>query len=288
MRLAVLADIHGNAQALDAVLADVEALGVDQIVVLGDLADRGPDPAGCIDRVREAADVCIKGNTDGYVIDLADGQADPEIEKLAQYAPTGWTANRLDEIQRATLRSLPDQQALTYPGLPAIRLVHGSPRRADEGITGDGSWGLRVDDALRLVQEPVLLFGHTHLPLIYRHDGRLAVNPCSVGQPFNDDPRAQYVILHGEDGGWRVAVRAVDYDRETLAEAYETSGFLEASGGFGRASMLTSLTGRNVLLAFLQHMGRVAKAAGVDPGRMPDPVYKQADESFEWDHYQVG
>jgi predicted phosphodiesterase len=288
VRLAVLADIHGNAHALTAVLADVETQSVDQVIVLGDLADRGPDPVTCIERVQAAADVCIKGNTDGYVLDLADGQADPEIDWLAQYAPTRWTADRLKADQTSYLWSLPDQHVLHFDELPDIRLVHGSPRRADEAITADGSWGLRVDDALRLIDEPVLLFGHTHLPLVYQSGERLTVNPCSVGQPFNDDPRAQYAILSGADGGWQVEQRAVDYDRAALAADYESSGFLEAANGFGRAAMLTSLTGHNVLLDFLRHIRDVARTAGANPSRVPDALYRQASASFDWASQQAG
>ena len=288
MRLAVLADIHGNGHALEAVLEDTASQGVDQVVVLGDLSDRGPDPVACIDAVRAAADVCIRGNTDGYVIDLADGRAGSDIRSLAQYAPTRWTAGQLGDEQHSYLRKLPEQATLRFEGLPAIRFVHGSPRSPNENITKDGRWGLRVDEALRLVDEPVLMFGHTHLPLVYQHDGRLAVNPCSVGQPFNDDPRAQYVILSGEDGDWNVEQRAVDYDRAALAEAFQGSGYLAAADGFGRAAMLTSLTGHNVLLAFLLHMGEVAQAAGVDPTRIPDPLYRQGSKTFDWDHFQDG
>ena len=80
----------------------------------------------------------------------------------------------------------------------------------------------------------------------------------------------------------------MDYDRAALATAYQDSGYLAVAGGFGQASMLTALTGHNVLLAFLRHMWNIAKAAGVDPARLPDSLYEQASTSFDWDTQQTG
>lgn len=288
MRIAILADIHGNYHGLDAALRDVEAVGVDRIIVLGDLADRGPDPAACVERVRETADVCLKGNTDAYVIQMADGESPPYIMTLQQYAPTRWATSQLSEEHFAYLRSLPDQHVVEEPGMPAIRFVHGSPRSANEGITSRGEFGMTPDVALALIAEAVLVFGHTHRSEDWRIDGRWAVNAGSVGQPFDRHDGAQYVVLTGEDGAWTLERREAEYDTSALEAAYRDSGYLEVAGAFGWASMMDALVGGDYLMRYVRHMGRLAREAGVDPRRIPDEVYRQADDAFERVERQAG
>ena len=107
MRVGVLADIHGNLPALDAVLEDVRQQGADAVVVLGDLADRGPYPTQVLERVQQAARAVILGNTDAMLLRLARGDAPVAWFEHAQFAPLRWTYERLvSGIRSVTNRSI--------------------------------------------------------------------------------------------------------------------------------------------------------------------------------------
>jgi hypothetical protein len=113
--------------------------------------------------------------------------------------------------------------------LPHVRLVHGTPSSNNEGI---GPWtsGHSMYQHLAAIAEPVLVCAHTHRPLERHFDDGQVINVGSVGLPFNRDPRAQYVLLEGNEDRVEVEFRQVDYDRAELLSIYETSGFLAAGG----------------------------------------------------------
>lgn len=207
MRYLVLSDIHANIEALEAVLADPPALLCDSLLVLGDLVGYGADPNAVVERIRALAPIAmVRGNHDRVAcgLDSADG-FNPVARAAAE-----WTVSALTPDNCDFLRALP-------PGpLEVDRLVeicHGAPFDEDAYITNER----HALGALRAADRPVSLFGHTHLPLAveWRHeqirlvgrgprlagmlplvdDARYLVNPGSVGQPRDGDPRAGYLTL---------------------------------------------------------------------------------------------
>lgn len=228
MRTAVLSDIHGNLEALAAVLAEVDRLGVDRVCSLGDIVGYGPDPAACVEIVRNRASVSLMGNHDAAVAGLASLK---EFNEFARWA-VEWTAARLESPQIAYLAALP------YTGrAPGVLLVHASP------IEPEG-WhyihGLPdIGEHFAAFAERLCFVGHSHRPGIYAIRGtqsfarhreretlgeglRYLVNVGSVGQPRDRDPRAAYVI-HDEDGNY-VEVRRVAYPVEKTQERMRAAG----------------------------------------------------------------
>jgi len=215
MRLAVLSDIHANLAALDAVCADLPE--VDQVWVLGDIVGYGPQPNEVIGRLQELGAMAVTGNHDGAAIGTVDASwFNPDAA-----AAVRWTATVLDARSTAYLAALPEVR--TDGELTA---VHGSPRQpiweyiTDAGIAADN---------LDAFATRHCLYGHTHLPLIYRADGsrmtvvpattadaialdlrRTLMNPGSVGQPRDGNPDASYLLLDIEAG--RAEFRRVRYD----------------------------------------------------------------------------
>lgn len=282
IRLAVLADVHGNLPALEAALDDVTRQGVDRIICLGDLADRGPYPHECVERVRAACHVTIAGDNDLDVLAMANGQAPKGWQESLQFAPLRWTAAHMNGTDLFFLASLPQQYRLDTGDEPPVRFVHGSPRSPAEPVFEDRD--LSAADALGMVHEDVLVAGHTHQPWLVRVGNRVAFNPGSVGQPFNDDPRAQYALLISHRGKWGVEHRAVPYDVERVREAFVTSGYLAAGGALARACLLTDVTGSNHIMPFLWHAYRLAAERGCDGCRVvPDEVWREAATSWDWD-----
>jgi len=281
MRLAVLADIHANLPALEAVLADLPRHGVEGLLIAGDLI-AGPHPNESVSLLRQWPGWMILGNNEGYLLRMAAGDASAAWLTSRQWALMRWTYNHIDPESLAFLRTLPEQRAVQFPNLPAIRMVHGSPRHPSEEIFPDRDPAL-LDLALDLVPEPVLICAHTHLPWEAARDGRLAFNPGSVGAPLNGDVRAQYALLTGRAGRWQVEHRAVPYDLERIQVDFQRSGLLEQCGGLARAFLQGILTARNIPMDFLHHAYRLASQAGYpDDDIVPDAIYEQATLTFNW------
>jgi diadenosine tetraphosphatase ApaH/serine/threonine PP2A family protein phosphatase len=209
VRYLILSDIHSNVDALDAVLAASEGQW-DQVVVLGDLVGYGGDPNGVIARIRALKPVAIiRGNHDKAACGLDDAS---NFNQVARFAAQ-WTGETLTPENRAFLTHLP-------PGPTVIddraEICHGSPFDEDHYIFDS-------DDALRALEvcgSQLCLFGHTHLPVVFHSDGRsfggfvpeplemqrielrtgvrYVVNPGSVGQPRDGDPRAAFAIYDSD------------------------------------------------------------------------------------------
>jgi diadenosine tetraphosphatase ApaH/serine/threonine PP2A family protein phosphatase len=234
MRFAAIADIHGNAAALEAVLADIAAQGIQtvDIVNLGDCLS-GPLEAGrTADILVPLQLVTVRGNHDRYLIEHASGDMHEwEADAFSQLA-----ARHLD-----WLRALPFDAVFR----DVAYLCHARPQ--DDGtywleqVTPEGRVVLRdqaeIEAWAQGIAQPLILCGHTHLPRVVRlSDGRLIVNPGSVGCPAYDDdapvyhkveagsPLASYAILENTDAGWSVSFRLVLYDHMAQSRLAERNG----------------------------------------------------------------
>lgn len=226
MRLAVLSDIHGNAAALDAVLDDLSRQDVVAVVNLGDCLAGPLDPAGTADRLMQLGLPTVAGNHDRMLVDRP-----PAAMGLWEQ----WTFPALSPAHLHWLRELPP--LLERDG---ILLCHATPTADDRNwlhVRGPDGWMRRADAAAIEAEaagrrERLVLCGHTHWPDMVRlADGRLVVNPGSVGCPAYCDtrfdpptrlemgtPHARYAILTERRDGWQAEFRAVPYDARAMAE----------------------------------------------------------------------
>ena len=203
---ALLYDVHGNLNALEAVLRDGQAAGATAYVLGGDYALFGPEPEATLVRLRELADAqWIRGNGERWTADASQAP-DNEVVQGAIVA----CREALGERAVEELAALPEQTVLGD-----TRFCHASPISDVRSFMPQPT-----DDEPELldeVSEPRLVFGHTHLPFARRSaSGIELVNPGSVGMPFDGDPRAAYALL--DDSG-RVEHRRVAYDHVASAEA---------------------------------------------------------------------
>ena len=206
MRIGIVADIHGNLPAFERVLARLkEYEGVDRLVCLGDVVGYGPYPNECLDLLRDQNHICLPGNHDWATV----GKAERVVFNDDARWTIDWTDHQLIADHRAYLAGLVPLGEL--PDAP-FTVVHASPR--------EPIWEYIIDEKVAEVcfpffQTPYCLVGHTHRPAVFRlaADGtvtktvpeatevipwgaeRLIVNPGSVGQPRNGDPRAHYAVL---------------------------------------------------------------------------------------------
>ena len=230
MRYIVVSDIHCNAPALEAVLQDASPF--DAVLCLGDIVGYGPNPNLCVERVQDSELVSLAGNHDWGAVGKADLRV---FNRDAKQALT-WTHEELTKANREFLRELPVKAPLN----DKILLAHGSPR--------DPVWEYLVDvtSASQMFGRydfELLLVGHSHLPLTFEWDAgedrarplptqldvpvalegrRLIINPGSVGQPRDGNPKASYGILDLEAQTWMF--RRKSYPIEITQERMRAKG----------------------------------------------------------------
>jgi len=212
MRVALLADIHGNGSALRAVLADLDGQGgADCLLVLGDIVLLGPDPAEVVEHLMQRAALAVHGNTDLFLLDRDWAHFEAESEEdRADQALCLWALERLDERAENWLRALPFERRMSV-GTQCLLLVHGSPHSvvgAIEATTPDA----QVRAMIAGTDVDLMLFGHTHTPLDRMVDGIRLVNPGSVGYPQGEPGTARYAVVTWDDREWQVWFRVVHYD----------------------------------------------------------------------------
>jgi diadenosine tetraphosphatase ApaH/serine/threonine PP2A family protein phosphatase len=221
MRIAVVSDVHANLAALESVLRHAESEhALDAVWSLGDLVGYGPQPSECLTRLRGFDFLSVAGNHDLAASDVID----TEDFNPAAAAANAWNASQLSEEERGFLRELPRTLELER-----MQLAHGSLR--------DPVWEylITIPGALaqfELMAMPFSFVGHTHVPLVFIEgseaafdldymqpsagevvqlgERRLILNPGSVGQPRDGDPRAAYAIYDTE--AQTVAFHRVEYD----------------------------------------------------------------------------
>jgi putative phosphoesterase len=288
MRLAVLADIHGNLPALAAVLEDIRHYEPDGILVAGDLVLGGPQPNEAVRWLRSARAWIIRGNSDNDLIRYATGDAPQAWHTHLQFGLLRWTHRTVDRDTLAFLQGLPEQCVVEVPGTDPIRVVHGSPSAPSASIVPDTE-PATLERALAQAREPVLVCGHTHIPWQVERDGRLALNPGAVSSPLNGTVGAQYALLTWQGDRWQAEHHAVGYDLERLRAALRESGALEAGGALMRAFLLGMETGRNIGKDFLTHAYGLAAEAGFEGcDAVPDEIWERAAATFDWEEASHG
>jgi putative phosphoesterase len=245
MRVAVLADIHGNLPALEAVLAEVETCGADAIVLNGDIA-AGPMPAETLDRLAALGEraVWVRGNGEREVADAFDGTLAPGLPDVVRRTAE-YCATRLERRHRARLADLPLSVTLEVTGLGAVRFCHATARDDAEFILVDSPLE-HYREAFAGTDEPTVVLGHTHMPFDRLADRRRFVNPGSVGMPYGAGPRAHWALL-GPD----VVLRSTAYDLEAAARTFraEAPGY-PGLAGFIAENLLTVHSDAEALAAF--------------------------------------
>ncbi|MCP4398261.1 MAG: metallophosphoesterase family protein [bacterium] len=302
MRFAIIADIHGNMPALEAVLDEIQRHTVDGLMVAGDVIG-GAQPLETLQLLRSSTNWIIRGNGENYYLTYDTGNAPETWRWSQQWASMRWVYHRLTRSTLEFLASLPERHLLTVPGIPSIRLVHGSlhhptalllpehdPACLDAykhaGLLSPTYRTASLRETMHQLRESALVCGHSHIPWSYHEHGRLIVNAGSVGQPLNGDPRAQYTILTWQQGGWQTAHYAIPYHLNRVRATYRSSGLLAEGGALARAMLLGTETGRNIAGCFLSYAYGLATDAGYpDCDVVPDHIWEHATGTFDWEHY---
>ena len=230
-QIAVMADIHGNTWALDAVLANIERREITRIVNLGDCVYGSLDPAGTLERLMDANIITIAGNQDREVFD--------ESEQVRSSRDHHFVTGQLNAAQLEWLEQLPPTQVVEdiflCHGTPASDLIYLLEHVTEHGVFLHNSATIQAE--LGDVRQPVVVCGHSHVPrTVWLPDGRLVVNPGSVGIPAYEhdlpyphvmeagSPHARYAILTRQSGGWAIEHVALPYAWNVAAEVARRNG----------------------------------------------------------------
>lgn len=254
MRILIIADVHGNLAALEAVLADPH----DALICIGDMVGYGPEPGACVRRILNEAHLVLRGNHDHA---LATGEAPgcrPSFQWLAE-ATAQLGVAQLSATERLSLAELPLRASHMVDGM-CYHLVHATPTdpmyRYLDPTSGD--WARE----LQHIGPEILLVGHTHLQFRHQVAGRTILSPGSVGQPKDGDARAAYMII--EDGTFMFCRAA--YRVERTVAALERSGIEPAA-----AAVLTRLLRTGEPTLFLTPPEPADVGPGADDSGIYDP-----------------
>jgi putative phosphoesterase len=219
MRYAFFSDLHSNIFALEAVLADVAAVGVDQRYVLGDLVGYAPWPNEVLDRLRDEEIPIVMGNYDdgtGFGRDECGCAYTHPVEKALGEAGFAWTKANTSEANKSWLRTLAPRIRFEADGHRFL-LVHGSPRKMNEYLyedKPDSTFARIAADA----NADVIVCGHTHRPYDKTVAGTRFINDGSAGKPKDGDPRACWALVETDPGGLTVDFRRVEYDIDAASK----------------------------------------------------------------------
>lgn len=231
-RVAIIADIHGNLPALEAVLAEIAAEGIERVLCLGDVATLGPQPREVIARLRMLGCPVVMGNTDATLLapqpEHDEGAAGGDLSN--EYFDRK-TAGQLTADDRAYLRTFQPTISLLLDDGATLLCYHGSPRSYHERITAETP-DETLHEMLAATPAQVYAGGHTHQQLLRRHRDALVINPGTVGfakdtvppgAPVRNPPWAEYAVITSGGGRLDVSLRRVPFDLDALFAAQDAT-----------------------------------------------------------------
>ena len=223
MRIALISDLHANEVALRAVLADIDRLGCDEIICLGDVATLGPRPNAVIQLLRERTTRRILGNHDDFMLNPDLIHSYTEVPVVVDSVE--WCRAHLSADEVEFLRTFSPNLEIPLGGDATLVLFHGTLRSHMEDLLATTP-PEEVDEMLMHRRGTIMAGGHTHLQMARQHNGILIVNPGSVGLPFQEHPvggpprllhQAEYAMIEASNGTVGVQLRRVTLDRAAMA-----------------------------------------------------------------------
>ena len=303
-RTAILSDIHGNLPALEAILADARQQGIDRYVLLGDYVFDLPwSNEVCQALMALPNAVCIAGNKEDRLHELS--LDDAAAEGCLQYGAVYQTLRDLRPEVLAWLKALPREARLPLENGGTLLLTHSARNtqpfwrdrfssggffRRNESLTlthadllREFSEALASEDHasfLAGIDAQVLAFGHNHLQFWGRGQGRLVIDPGSVGVPLDFDIRPAYTILEERASGLRVEERRVEYDPEAAIQAAKTSEIYARGTIWCELVFRSMRLGRDYMSAFLRFVYALANRRGIAARPFPNDLWVESFEMF--------
>ncbi len=224
MKIAFIADIHGNSVALERVLEDIEKKRADKIVVLGDICFRGPDPKGSLEKIRQLETEVIKGNADEWIVrGIKKGEVpDQAFKIMTQERDFGVAQLSDDDI--LYLKNLQEEVKLTV-GPYTIHGFHATPNSLFQNVMPDCADEIMEKNLMVDKTADIYVYAHIHKPFVRFLNGKIVMNTGSVGLPFDGVPSASYGIIEVDGKNVKAEICRVEYDVVAVVKMYETVNY---------------------------------------------------------------
>jgi predicted phosphodiesterase len=248
IRIAVLADIHGNLPAFEAAIKHVSQHKVDQIILAGDIVNGSPDSKACWTLALSLGCPILRGNHERYVAHFGTSKASP-LWSLDQFAPLQWTVEQLSEQDRQCMEQLPLNWRL--PEAPDLFIVHSTERDDHDTIAIHTPEPL-LHKMFPKAQERYIIRAHNHCGQVRVWEKGYIVTSGSVGLSLDGNPTAQYLLLDQEKNGWNIQHQSVPYDLDAAVSRFRDTGYLSSVGPMGRLFFREVVTASHQIVPFLR------------------------------------
>ena len=228
MKIAVLSDIHGNHVAFESCLKYLESIKMDAFIFLGDYVGEFPCTEITMDLIyelqKEYPCYIIRGNKEGYQLGGLGNDNPNWDDYLSTIGMIRYAAGHTRERDLEFFASLPITMRVEFPGMPPIRICHGSPRNVREDIRP----GYDVNrEIFAEIEEKYIVAGHTHIVTDMKEHSKIVWNPGSVGVALDGSSQAQFMILHGIEGKWEPEFLTVAYDTDKVIQEMKDENLYE-------------------------------------------------------------
>ena len=285
MRIAVMADIHGNHIALEACVEEARKRGAEEFLFLGDYLGELAFPEKTMDLLEHIREefpcTFIRGNKENYWIDRQKG-LNPDWIWAAGSSSTGilqYVYARLDDSRIRWFEQMPIAKVMAYPGLPPFVVCHGSPRKVNESMREDYPY---IDGLTRKLETELTVCGHFHIQSRYTRNGRIVINPGAAGLPLRSGGKAQFMMLSGSDGKWEEEFVTLSYDTDRAVREMEEERLPEQAPGWYR---ITKQVIRGGTVTHMTVLSRAVELCRQDTGiqnwkNVPEEYWNLALDEF--------
>lgn len=259
LRLAILADIHGNLPAFEAALRHVAQQKVDQIIIAGDLVIGAPDSKDCLELAMSLECLILRGNHEQYVANYGTPNGSPKWV-TEQYAPLQWAVAQLSEEDRQWVSQLPT--SLRMPEAPDLFVVHASERN-DHDSMGPHTPEHELHSMFPTAEERYIVRAHNHYGQVRIWEKGYIITNGSVGLPLDGHPTAQYLLLDRCKSGWKIQHQSVPYNIDTTVSRFYDTNYLSTVGPMGRLFFRELITATQQLVPFLRLYAQWSKKSPI-------------------------
>lgn len=231
MKIAIIADAHGNRHGFEAVLEDIRKEEVDRIITAGDMITPFPDSRNVWNRLREEGIPGVLGNNEEFILKFYGDKPDPLIKESVRFMPVQYAARLFTPEDVAEMHSLPLNMTVCGPEGDDVLVCHASPFDVWKSISDPIDSRMASD--LARVTPKLIVAAHYHSPWMGRWEDKVLIRTGSCGLPMTRKPEMDYLILEHMGGGWRPRHKSVVYDHRAVLRYVVRNGFLDQTGPMG-------------------------------------------------------
>jgi len=266
IRIAVLADIHGNLPAFEAALKHASQQKVDQIILAGDIVIGSPDSKACWALALSLGCPILRGNHERYVAHFGTSKASP-LWSMEQFAPLQWAVEQLSEQDRECMEQLPLN--LRLPEAPNLFVVHATERDDHDTVLSYTPEQV-LHEMFPTAQERYIIRAHNHIGQMRTWKKGFIITCSSVGLPLDSNPTAQYLLLDQEKNGWKITHQSVTYHLDATTNRFHDTGYLSSVGPMGHLFFREVVTASQQIVPFLRLFTQWSKQGDISLSQAVD------------------